>query len=73
MPAIAACCRDISRYRFWDTFNLTSCAWARLPPLVRDLGKPVKATKDWRDCVEGADIVVEASRLTEPAPMLKTA
>jgi alanine dehydrogenase len=31
------------------------------------------ATKDLRDCVEGADIVVEASRLTEPAPMLKTA
>src|SRR5262245_3788676 len=40
--------------------------------LARDLGKPVKATQDWRDCVEGADIVVEASRLTEPAPMLKT-
>jgi alanine dehydrogenase len=40
---------------------------------ARDLGKPVKATQDWRDCVEGADIVVEASRLTEPAPMLKTA
>jgi alanine dehydrogenase len=41
--------------------------------LARDLGKPVKATQDWRDCVEGADIIVEASRLTEPAPMLKTA
>jgi alanine dehydrogenase len=41
--------------------------------LTRDLGKPVKATQDWRDCVEGADIVVEASRLSEPAPMLKTA
>ena len=41
--------------------------------LARDLGKPVNATQDWRDCVEGADIVVEASRLTEPAPMLKTA
>ena len=41
--------------------------------LTRDLGKPVKATQDWRDCVEGADIIVEASRLTEPAPMLKTA
>ena len=33
----------------------------------------MKATQDWRSCVEGADIVVEASRLTEPAPMLKTA
>ena len=29
----------------------------------RDLGKPVVATDDWRSCVEGADIVVEASRL----------
>jgi ornithine cyclodeaminase len=41
--------------------------------LARDLGKPVKATADWRGCVEGADIVVEASRLAEPAPMLETA
>jgi ornithine cyclodeaminase len=41
--------------------------------LARDLGKPVKATEDWRSCIEGADIVVEASRLPEPAPMLKTA
>ena len=28
--------------------------------LSADLGKPVKATADWRSCVEGADIVVEA-------------
>jgi ornithine cyclodeaminase len=41
--------------------------------LSHDLGKPVIATGDWRACVEGADIVVEASRLTEPEPMLKTA
>jgi alanine dehydrogenase len=40
--------------------------------LSRDLGKRVVATKDWRSCVEGADIVVEASRLPEPAPMLLT-
>jgi ornithine cyclodeaminase len=40
--------------------------------LSQDLGKPVVATEDWRACVEGADIVVEASRLNEPAPMLKT-
>jgi ornithine cyclodeaminase len=40
--------------------------------LTRDLGKPVVATDDWRSCVEGADIVVEASRLTEPTPLLKT-
>ena len=41
--------------------------------LSRDLGKPVIATDDWRTCVEGADIVVEASRLMKPEPMLKTA
>ncbi len=41
--------------------------------LSRDLGKPVAATPDWRSCVEGADIVVEASRLEAPEPMLKTA
>lgn len=40
--------------------------------LSRDLGKPVVATTDWRSCIEGADIVVEASRLDAPAPMLKT-
>jgi len=41
--------------------------------LSRDLGKPVVATADWKSCVEGADIVVEASRLSEPTPLLKTA
>jgi alanine dehydrogenase len=40
--------------------------------LSRDLGKRVKVTEDWRSCVEGADIVVEASRLERPEPMLKT-
>lgn len=41
--------------------------------LARDLGKPVRATADWQACVQDADIVVEASRLPEPAPLLKTA
>jgi ornithine cyclodeaminase len=40
--------------------------------LARDLGKQVVATGDWEACVRGADIVVEASRLPEPAPMLRT-
>ncbi|HTH81246.1 MAG TPA: ornithine cyclodeaminase family protein [Ramlibacter sp.] len=40
--------------------------------LERDLGKPVLATEDWESCVRGADIVVEASRLEKPQPMLKT-
>lgn len=41
--------------------------------LSRDLGKPVRATSDWESCVRGADIVVEASRLEKPEPLLKTA
>jgi len=40
--------------------------------LESDLGKPVIVTGDWRTCVQGADIVVEASRLDRPEPMLKT-
>jgi alanine dehydrogenase len=40
--------------------------------LARDLGKPVIATEDWKACVEDADIIVEASRLLEPTPLLKT-
>ncbi|WP_337269571.1 ornithine cyclodeaminase family protein [Oryzifoliimicrobium ureilyticus] len=40
--------------------------------LEQDLGKKVTVTDNWRDCVEGADIVVEASRLSEPTPLLKT-
>ena len=40
--------------------------------LSRDLGKPVVATDDWESCVRGADIVVEASRLSKPEPLLRT-
>jgi alanine dehydrogenase len=40
--------------------------------LERDLGRPIVVTEDWESCVRGADIVVEASRLTKPTPMLKT-
>ena len=40
--------------------------------LGRDLGKPVTAVDDWESCVVGADIVVEASRLDRPTPLLKT-
>ncbi len=40
--------------------------------LSQDLRKPVTAVADWRSCVEDADIVVEASRLAEPTPLLKT-
>lgn len=40
--------------------------------LSRDLGKPVRVVDDWESCVRGADIVVEASRLPQPTPLLKT-
>jgi alanine dehydrogenase len=40
--------------------------------LAEDLGKAVLAVDSWEQCVRGADIVVEASRLTEPQPLLKT-
>jgi ornithine cyclodeaminase len=41
--------------------------------LAKDLGKPVRVVDDWESCVRGADIVVEASRLPRPEPLLKTA
>lgn len=41
--------------------------------LSRDLGKNVTVTEDWESCLNGADIVVEASRLDKPTPLLKTA
>lgn len=40
--------------------------------LERDLGMKITVTEDWESCVRGADIVVEASRLEKPAPMLRT-
>jgi alanine dehydrogenase len=40
--------------------------------LAHALHKPVIATDDWESCVRGADIVVEASRLRQPEPLLKT-
>lgn len=41
--------------------------------LSEDLGKKVIATEDWRSCLEGADIQVEASRLVEPTPLFESA
>jgi alanine dehydrogenase len=40
--------------------------------LSTDLAKPVTAVDDWEKCVRGADIVVEATRLPKPEPLLKT-
>jgi alanine dehydrogenase len=41
--------------------------------LEQDLGKKIIVTEDWRSCLEGADIMVEASRLEERAEIFKTA
>lgn len=41
--------------------------------LRRDLDREVRVADGWEDCVRGADVVVEASRLTEPQPLLRTA
>jgi ornithine cyclodeaminase len=40
--------------------------------LSDDLGKPVRVVDNWRDCLDGADILVEASRLAAPEPLFKT-
>ncbi len=40
--------------------------------LSKDLGKTVVATEDWESCLVGADIAIEASRLTGPEPLFKT-
>jgi ornithine cyclodeaminase len=40
--------------------------------LSKDLAKPVRPVSSWEACVREADIVVEASRLTKPEPLLKT-
>jgi alanine dehydrogenase len=40
--------------------------------LTQDLGKNVRALDTWESTVRGADIVVEASRLLQPTPLLKT-
>ncbi|OWJ68599.1 ornithine cyclodeaminase family protein [Inquilinus limosus] len=40
--------------------------------LEQDLGKRIVATDSWEDCLKGADIMVEASRLPEPTPLFRT-
>ena len=41
--------------------------------LETDLGKRIAVTDNWRDCLAGADVMVEASRLDAPQPLFKTA
>lgn len=40
--------------------------------LEADLERKITVTEDWRACLEGADIMVEASRLSEPTPLFLT-
>ena len=40
--------------------------------LEEALGKPVRVLDNWRETIEGADIIVEATRLPEPKPLLRT-
>lgn len=40
--------------------------------LEKDLGKTVTATGDWEGCLKDADILVEASRLTERRELFRT-
>ncbi|KAH7304307.1 hypothetical protein B0I35DRAFT_445501 [Stachybotrys elegans] len=40
--------------------------------LEEELGRPIRVLDSWRETISGADIVVEASRLTAPEPLLKT-
>ena len=41
--------------------------------LSADLGREVRAVAGWEECVRDADVIVEASRLTAPEPLLATA
>jgi alanine dehydrogenase len=40
--------------------------------LRQDLGRDVRAVATWEECLADADVLVEATRLTEPAPLLAT-
>jgi alanine dehydrogenase len=40
--------------------------------LREEVNCEVRAVESWEECVRGADVVVEASRLTEPTPLLRT-
>ena len=41
--------------------------------LTADLHREVRAVDTWEECLDGADVLVEASRLTAPEPLLRTA
>lgn len=61
---------DFDEIRVHSKRPESQAAFARR--LAGDLGKPIREVDTWHDCVVGADIVVEASRLPEPEPLLRT-
>ncbi len=61
---------DFEEIRIHSRRPESRCAFAAR--LEADLGKPIMVTDDWRSCLEGADILVEASRLTQPEPLFKS-
>lgn len=61
---------DFSEIRVHSRRPESRDAFARR--LSRDLGKTVNAVDDWRSCLQGADILVEASRLPRPEPLFET-
>lgn len=40
--------------------------------LAAETGRAVRAVDSWEETVRGADVIVEASRLSEPEPLLRT-
>ena len=62
---------DFAEIRVHSRRPESRAAFAR--KLSDDLGKPVRAVDSWQACLEGADIMVEASRLDRPTPLFKTA
>jgi alanine dehydrogenase len=61
---------DLSEIRVHSLRPESREAFAR--QLREDLGTSVVVSEDWESCVRGADIVVEATRLERPAPLLRT-
>jgi len=61
---------DFAEIRVHSRRPESRAAFAR--QLEEDLGKPVRTVDSWEPCLRGADIMVEASRLESPEPLLRT-
>jgi hypothetical protein len=61
---------DFEKIRVHSRRRVSRESFARR--LEEDLGKPVRAAESWEECLRGADIMVEASRLERPEPLLET-